>query len=265
MAGTLIAMGGAVQPDGSALKTFYEYSGGFHSRIVVIPTASQRDGVGEDYANAFLRFGLDHPARVLPIYERSDAYQEEYAQAIREATGIFLTGGKQMRLAAALGGTPVHREMLSQYQKGAVVAGSSAGAAALSSVMIAFGRSGSYPRQRLARLGPGLGFISTAIIDQHFRQRNHMGRLLYAVTSNPGLLGIGIDEDTAAIIQGSQITVTGSGAVTIVDGSTITESNVAEVTIKQVIAMSCARLHVLTRGCLFDIETRTAKITCLRS
>lgn len=260
MTGTLFAMGGAVNLQGEALKSFYQYCGGADGRIVILPTASMLEDGGTEYISAFERFGLKTPARLLPIRRREEADYPEYLQALREATGIFLTGGNQLRLGTILGGTQLHQAMINAYHQGAVIAGTSAGTAALSSLMIACGTSGALPRGRIAHFAAGLGFTSNIIFDQHFRQRNRLGRLIYAVANNPCLIGVGVDENTAAILQGDALSVAGACTVTIVDGSGISDSNITEIEGIQPFAISGVSLHVLDAGSVFDLRTLTACI-----
>jgi cyanophycinase len=260
MSGTLIAIGGAARMDGAALEAFYQYSGGADACITILPTASLREESGHEFTAAMETLGLKRPAQLLPVRQRCDCENSAFLQAVRQSSGVFLTGGNPLRLTTILGGTPLHQELLALYQRGAVVAGSSAGSAALSALMISQGSSGSHPRNRMANFVPGLGLISKLIFDQHFRQRNRMGRLIYAVASNPGLLGVGIDEDTAAIVQDNLLSVRGSSAVTIVDGTSITQSNLADLNGSQMAAVSGVRLHILTHGCTFDLDKRTAQI-----
>lgn len=263
MSGTIMAIGGNIRLDGPIIETFYQFSGGADGRIAILPTASERPESGTEYAQRLDELGLGsaRSAWVLPVHERQHAGVPEFLNCIREATGIFITGGNPVRLTAVLGGTALHQELLAAHQRGAVIAGSSAGSAALGGLMIASGHGGPYARQRIAQFAPGLGILSNVIFDQHFRQRNRLGRLIYAVASNPSLLGIGIDEDTVAILQDDQLRVLGSSAVTIVDGSDVTESNVADAVSGQVIAISGVRLHVLTHGSTFDLQTRCARIS----
>jgi len=142
-----------------------------------------------------------------------------------------------------------------------VVGGTSAGASILSRTMVAYGKGGASPRERILQMSAGLGFTDKFIFDQHFRQRDRLGRLIYAVASHPGIVGVGVDEDTAAVIENdSRISVYGSGAVTIVDGNNITASNIAEVTASRPIAVSGLTVHVLTPGCTYDMKKRKAHI-----
>jgi cyanophycinase len=166
-----------------------------------------------------------------------------------------------MRLSSIIGGTRLESELHKAHQRGCVIAGTSAGAAILSKVMLAYGQSGGTPRERIAQFSQGFGFTDKIIFDQHFRQRDRLGRLAYAVAAHPGLLGVGVDENTAAIVENdSKISVIGRRAVTIVDGQNITASNVAEITASRPVAISGLQVHVLTPGCTFDIQKRTTHI-----
>ena len=167
-----------------------------------------------------------------------------------------MTGGNQMRLSAVLGGTRAMECILERNASGAVVAGTSAGASILSSHMVAFGASGASPKQRMAQMVAGFGLIQNVIIDQHFRQRDRVGRLLMLVAGNPSLLGVGIDEDTAAIITGEGILeIAGRHSVTIVDGSNM-YSDIYKVKGHGGISISGAIMHVLTSGHAYDMNRR---------
>ena len=151
---------------------------------------------------------------------RPQANDETAALAVRDATGVFLTGGNQLRLSSTIGGTRLADAMLERFRHGAVVAGTSAGASAMSSHMIAFGASGATPKHRMAQIAAGLGMLPGVIVDQHFQQRNRLGRLLSLIAQNPSLLGLGVDEDTAGVVGPDGIMeVIGRGSITVVDGS----------------------------------------------
>ena len=172
------------------------------------------------------------------------------------ATGIFLTGGNQLRLSSTIGGTRLSRAIEERHHAGAVVAGTSAGASALSTHMIAFGASGLTPKQRMAQISAGLGLLPGVIIDQHFQQRNRLGRLLALVAQNPSLLGIGIDEDTAGVVTPDQVfEVIGRGSVTIVDG-TAAETDAWEVSGHRPLMISNVVMHSLPAGYRFDLRRR---------
>ncbi|MCC6943977.1 MAG: cyanophycinase [Thermomicrobiales bacterium] len=255
--GAVIAIGGAEDKfkDKVILSRFVELAGGRDARITIVPTASSIETAGERYKAIFLGLGVD-AADVAFISERADANDRGIVHLIREATGIFMTGGNQMRLSAVMGGTQSMACILEKNAEGAVVAGTSAGASILSSHMVAFGSSGGSPRQRMAQMVAGFGLIPNVIIDQHFRQRDRIGRLLSLVAGNPSLLGVGIDEDTAAIIHADQfLEIAGRNSVTIVDGSNM-YSDVYKVKGHGGISVSGAVLHVLTSGHAYDMIGR---------
>lgn len=259
---TLMPMGGALdewkKPE--VLMEFLKRSGGGRARIAILPQASQRRDTGREYVKMFKAFGAKEAA-TLEFRSRALADKGEHLQIIRKATGIFFSGGTQMRIAAVMGGTQLEAELLRAYARGCVVGGTSAGASILSRTMVAYGKGGASPRERILQMSAGLGFTDTFIFDQHFRQRDRLGRLIYAVASHPGIVGVGIDEDTAAIVENdSRITVCGSGAVTIVDGKQITGTDVAEAENGGAVAVSNLIVHVLTRNSVYDGRTRRASL-----
>lgn len=255
--GVLMPIGGAEDKldDKIILSAFAQIAGGKSARIVVVPTASSIEAAGLRYKALFLGMGVES-AEVVYIANRDDANGHAPLNLVQDATGIFLTGGNQMRLSAIIGGTRFEQLVRQRHMEGAVVAGTSAGASILSAHMVAYGASGATPKQRMAQLVAGFGLISNVIIDQHFRQRDRIGRLLALVASNPGLLGVGIDEDTAAMIDDAGVLeVIGRHGVTIVDGSEM-YSDIFQVKGHGEITVSNAKLHVLTPGRRFDMNTR---------
>ncbi len=255
--GVLMPIGGAEDKfdDKIILSTFAQLAGGKQARIAIVPTASSIETAGHRYKAIFLGMGVES-AEVVYIGSREDANSEQVTDHIKDATGIFLTGGNQMRLSAMIGGTRFEQVVRTANEQGVIVAGTSAGASILSAHMVALGASGGTPKLRMAQMVAGFGLISNVIIDQHFRQRDRIGRLLSLVASNPGLLGIGIDEDTAAIIDDQDvIEVIGRHSVTIVDGSEIF-SDIFQVKAYGEITVSNARLHLLTPGRRFDMKSR---------
>jgi cyanophycinase len=246
------------------LQEFVRRAGGKNADIVVFPQPSVLKDTGDEYSHLFLDLGV-RSTRCLEFRSRTESSAHDFLKAVQSASGIFISGGTQMRLSAMIGGTPLEAALLDAYRRGVIVAGTSAGAAVMSKVMIAYGKGGPTPRERIAQFAPGLGLTEKIVFDQHFRQRDRLGRLLYLIATNPGLLGVGIDENTAAIVEDeSSITVTGSGAVTIVDGSEIESTNVAEGESGGAIAVSNVRIHVLTSGCSFNVNTRKANIPTLQ-
>ncbi len=255
--GVLMPIGGAEDKfdDKIILSTFAQLAGGKRARIAIVPTASSIETAGHRYKAIFLGMGVES-AEVVYIGSREDANSEQVTDHVEDATGIFLTGGNQMRLSAMIGGTRFEQVVRTANEHGVIVAGTSAGASILSAHMVALGASGGTPKLRMAQMVAGFGLISNVIIDQHFRQRDRIGRLLALVASNPGLLGIGIDEDTAAIIDDQDvIEVIGRHSVTIVDGSEIF-SDIFQVKAYGEITVSNARLHLLTPGRRFDMKSR---------
>lgn len=242
------------------LQEFIRRAGGENADIVIFPQPSILKNTGAEYARLFLDLGA-RTTRILEFRTRAESSADDFLKAVASASGIFISGGTQMRLPATIGGTPLEAAMLDAYDHGVIIAGTSAGAAVMPKVMIAYGKGGATPREGMAQFAPGLGLTEKIVFDQHFRQRDRLGRLLYLIAAHPGLLGVGIDENTAAIVEDeSSITVVGTGAVTIVDGSEIESTNVAEIENGGAVAVSGVRIHVLTSGCSFDVITRKAKI-----
>ncbi|HSE28668.1 MAG TPA: cyanophycinase [Gemmatimonadales bacterium] len=258
--GAIIPIGGAEEKigDTTVLRRFVALSGGERARIAIIPTASQLDDTGERYEALFRELGAGR-ARALDIDSRDDGERESLLEKVERATGVFLTGGNQLRLATILGGTPVAQAIRRRNAAGMPVAGTSAGAAFLSQHMIAGGDEGGIPTAGGVTLAPGLGLTNRVVIDQHFRQRGRLGRLLAALSYNPFGVGLGLDEDTAAVIgPANLIEVVGSGAVTIIDPSELEYSSMADAERSDPVCMIGLRLHVLTSGATFDLERRKA-------
>lgn len=256
--GILMPIGGAEDKldNKIILSEFVQYAGGENARIAIVPTASSIESAGLRYKAIFLGMGVES-AEVVFIGNREDANHDETLDLVENATGIFLTGGNQMRLSSIIGGTKFEQLVRERNESGVVVAGTSAGASILSAHMVALGSSGATPKLRMAQLFAGFGLISNVIIDQHFRQRDRIGRLLSLVAGNPGLLGLGIDEDTAAVInEDGMLEVIGRQSVTIVDGSHMV-SDIFQVKRYGEITISDARLHVLAPGRSFDMVSRT--------
>ena len=192
-------------------RRFVELSGGPVADIVVIPTASQLETTGPDYNRIFRELGAGR-VEFLPILSRADCEEPRYLEMLGRATGIFITGGNQLRLSTILGGTAIAQAIRRRNAAGVAVAGTSAGASIMSEHMIGGGQSNVSRVEGAVTLAPGLGLTNAVIIDQHFTQRNRLGRLLTASSFNPFLIGLGIDEDTAAFIGPNNVLeVVGSG------------------------------------------------------
>lgn len=259
--GFIIPVGGAERKlrDPDILRRFVELAGGKDGRIAVIPTASQLKTTGRRYRSLFRKLGAGG-AIDLPFETREDCRREDWLQKLETADGVFLTGGNQLRLSTTLGGTPAARVIRRLNAKGVPVAGTSAGAAFIPEHMIAFGEEGSSPRADMVTLAPGLGLIRRVIIDQHFRQRDRLGRLLTALAYNPFAIGIGLDEDTAAFIDSEDVMqVVGSGAITIVDPAELEHSSMDSAHSHDPVCLIGVRAHILVNGATFDLKTRIAR------
>jgi cyanophycinase len=259
--GYIVPIGGAEERvrDPAILKRFVELCGGAAARIVIIPTASKLRTTGSDYEKLFLELGVLE-AKSLAYQERSDCERESWLRVLERADGVFFTGGNQLRLSTTLGGTPVAEMLRERNRDGSLhIAGTSAGAAIMSQHMIAFGDEGSTPHADMVTLAPGLGIVEGLIVDQHFRQRDRLGRLLSALAYNPSSIGVGLDEDTAAIIGGDHtIEVAGSGAITIVDPSDVEYSSMDSANRADPVSIIGVRLHILIDGGHYNLKTREA-------
>jgi cyanophycinase len=258
--GWIVPIGGAEnkENDQHILERFVTVSGGRDADLVVIPTASKLRETGPRYEKLFRDLGA---ARVttMDFDTRRDCHEPSRLERIEQATGIFFTGGNQLRLTTLLGGTPVAKLVRTRNAQGVTVGGTSAGASILSEHMIAFGDEGSSVVSGSVRLAPGLGLTNRFIIDQHFTQRDRLGRLLTALAYNPFAVGIGLDEDTAAFIGPDEtVEVEGSGGVTVVDASDVTYSSMDSVSEGQPVCMLGLRLHILVAGATFNLHSRVA-------
>jgi len=264
--GWIVPIGGAEnkENDRRILERFVNVSGGSHADIVVIPTASRMHETGPRYEQIFREIGAER-VTVMDFDTRRDCQEPNRLQRLEEATGIFFTGGNQLRLTALLGGTPVAKLIRRRNAGGVTVGGTSAGASILSEHMIAFGDEGSSVISGSVRLAPGLGLTNRFVIDQHFRQRDRLGRLITALAYNPFAVGIGLDEDTAVFIGPDEtVDVEGSGGVTIVDAQETTFSSMDSVSEGQPVCMLGLKVHILVAGATFNLHTRIASADHLR-
>ena len=258
--GWIIPIGGAEnkENDRHILERFVRISGGSDADIVVIPTASRLHETGPRYEKLFRDIGAAR-VTVMDFDTRRDCHEPGRLQRLEQASGVFFTGGNQLRLTTLLGGTPVAKMIRTSNAQGVTVGGTSAGASILSEHMIAFGDEGSSVISGSVRLAPGLGLTNRFIIDQHFRQRDRLGRLLTALAYNPFAVGIGLDEDTAAFIGPDEtVEVEGSGGVTVVDASEVSYSSMDVVNEGQPVCMLGLKMHILVAGATFNLHTRLA-------
>lgn len=257
--GDLIIIGGAEDKYGKSriLEEVVQAIGGEDARVCIITTATQHpEEVGKEYREVFSRLGV-REIDVLNIDSRDDANSGDNYRRIKDASGIFFTGGDQLRITSILGGTRAYEALLDSLYNGTAIIGTSAGASVMSSTMIVDGNSNDAARKCTLKMAPGLSFIEGVIIDQHFDQRGRLGRLLCGVAENPGILGIGIDEDTAIrVFPDDYFEVIGSNAVTVIDGKSIRSSNVSELSPDEILTIADASLHVLANGYGFDFSRR---------
>ena len=258
MVGTLFAIGGAeAKVRRRTVLGAFVAAAGADARIAVVSSASSLGvEVVEVYRTVFTALGSREVISLRPE-SRAQAREPDLIESLRTVSAIFMTGGNQLKLSSLITGTAFGDAIQEAYQRGVVVGGTSAGASILAEHMIAFGAGGSTPKQRMSQLSAGLGLLRGVVIDQHFEQRNRYGRLLSLVAQSPSLLGLGIDEDTAAVIHdGDRLEVIGRGAVTIVDGEDVV-SNAFAAKRTTPLLVSGVVIHVLPAGSQFDLTSRT--------
>ncbi len=259
---TLLAAGGALDLHDPAandiLSTFVARAGGREARLIIVTVASAvPQETAAEYTAVFQTLGATHITS-FDLNHRAQA-QSADQQLFNEATGIYLSGGNQLRLTTLLKDTAVDASLQAAYQRGAIIFGSSAGTAVLSNLMLAYGENGYPPRQGMAHFASGLGLLDGVLFDQHFSQRGRLGRLLTAVANNPHLLGVGIDENTAVLIEDNQATVLGQHGVTLIDGRD-GHSNAADCDPGDLLSCTNYTLHHLITGDCFDLATRRAHL-----
>ena len=258
--GYIIPIGGAEEKlnNPEILDRFVDVCGGKDARIGIIPTASELEDTGRNYEKLFRQLGCKH-ARVLHFVTREDCQSDEDLTYIEKCDGVFMTGGNQLRLSTTIGGTAIAQAIRRRNADGMHVAGTSAGAAFMPEHMIAGGREGSTPSPDMVTMAPGLGLTNAFIIDQHFRQRDRLGRLLTALAYNPFAVGMGLDEDTAAFIKpGDCFEVVGSGGITIIDPVDLKYSSMDQARRGEPVSLIGVKLHILVAGGRYDIESREA-------
>lgn len=256
--GLLVAIGGAEDREGDAriLRKFVELSGDKKAKIVVMTVATEKPGeAGKELIRVFKRLGVKD-VKTVDISARADADKKRSLKLVKEATGLFFTGGDQIHITSLLGGTELQKLIHERFAKDLVVGGTSAGAAMMSNSMILDGDGEAQPRLRSVEIGPGMDLIIGAMIDTHFAQRGRHGRLLAAVAHYPQDLGLGIDENTAMIIKKGSLEVIGEGAVTIIDAGAMTFTNAPDVKRGENLALADVKVHVLPEGYEFNLHDR---------
>jgi cyanophycinase len=256
----LVIIGGSEERSGNCqiLREFVRRSGGRSANIVVMTAAtSEPDEAGKTYIEVFRRLGAA-AVTVVDTRDRQDSEKRDAVWAIAQATGIFFTGGDQARIVRAIRHTILDDAIRKRYDEGIVVGGTSAGAAIMPDKMIVDGDSETSPRADVVQMGEGMGFLPNVIIDQHFAQRGRLGRLLAALLLEPSVLGFGIDENTAMVVEGDEFVVMGEGAVTVVDESATTYNNLEKLLKDEPLAVFGVKLHILPQGYRFNLRSREA-------
>ncbi len=273
--GKLIAIGGA-EDKGTDLETgvihrnnliFFENGiirrivnevGGFDKRIEVITTASSiPKEVGQNYLDAFGKLGCTKIGHI-NIRDRSDTLNDEYVNRIKTADGLLFSGGNQLRLTSIFGGTEIFTLIQERYMNDHfVIAGTSAGAMAMSNTMIYEGSSTRAHLKGEVKLTTGLAFMKDVIFDSHFDKRGRFGRLAQAVGANPSCIGIGLGEDTGMLItNGNEMEAIGSGMVVIIDGHNIMHSNIADIAVGSPISIDNLIVHFMSKGDKYNLSER---------
>lgn len=261
--GSLFIVGGkdGRNEDRTLLQRFLKLCGGPSALVLVITTAtSEPERHYKEYTEAFAKLGARQVSVVHPD-KRKDVDDPALLAALDRAAGVYFSGGGQRKLVDTIGGSKFDARLRERHRKGLHVGGTSAGAAAMSAVMIAGGTGARAFETGSAELSKGFGLLPGVIVDQHFWQRKRMGRLFAAVVENPSLLGFGVDEGTAAEVDShGHVTVLGAGTVTVVDGSELVRAGRAAVEKRDApLSFAGLRLHRLGPGWRYDLRTRKAK------
>src|SRR3954469_10455189 len=254
--GSLIIIGGHEDKEGDK-EILREVCSRIGNKKLVIATiaTSHPEEVWQEYRHLFRELGVTSLAH-LHIESRTDAFSTERLAALDGAGAVFFTGGDQLRITSRIGGAPVCERIRGIFDRGGTIAGTSAGASAMSETMLVSGPSDQSHKLDTVQMAPGLGLINGVIVDQHFAERGRLGRLVGAVAQNPRLLGVGIDEDTAVVAESDRFQVLGAGAVYVIDGTRESYTNVSEEEPQATMSIFDLRLHILGAGDTFDLESR---------
>jgi cyanophycinase len=256
--GKLVIIGGGEDKEGDCtiLKEFIRLAGKAKARIVIMTVATDEpEAAASEYKKVFKKLGVDD-VHAVDVSSRKDVLDEKALKVIEQATGIFFTGGDQIHITSLMGGTLMQELVRKRYEEGAVLGGTSAGAAMMSNSMIIRGDSNCNPRFGGMEIGPGMDFLPDTMIDTHFSQRGRIGRLLTAIAHYPQDLGFGIDENTALIVSRGQLEVLGENSVTVVDAGGITYTNLPGLERDQALTLHGVQIHVLSEGHKFDLAKR---------
>ncbi len=258
--GIVVAIGGNEdkEEDLEILRSTLAVSGKERPSIALITSASsQPEVMAEMYNRVFAKIGTG-PVHILDIRDREGAQDPQRVALVREADVIFFTGGDQLRITSILGASPILREVKRKYfEEECVVAGTSAGASALSETMIYEGESSEALRKGAVQMTSGIGLVQKVIIDSHFIKRGRFSRLMTIVSGNPGIIGLGLGEDTGVIIRdGHLLEAIGNGLIVVFDGCQIGRSNITDIDMGEAIAVENMIVHTLVKGYGYDLGTR---------
>lgn len=258
--GTLIIIGGREDKTGS-MEILREIAArtGPHKMVIATLASQIPHEVWPDYQRVFGRMGVTEIEHFF-IDQHHQASDPAHLRLFDNAHTVFFTGGDQLKITTKIGGTPIYHRIMQIFKNGGIIAGTSAGAAMMGTTMLVGRDDGETHKVGNWLMAPGLGFADEMIIDQHFAQRGRIGRLLGAVAMNPGVLGIGIDEDTSIILQGNQFQVLGTNAIYVVDGHDLSYTNISEAAAERTMSMHDVRLHILAHGEIFNLKTRKPSI-----
>lgn len=259
----LIIIGGGEdkRADKKILKEVVHLSGQENAHIALVTTATNYPlEVGEEYKRIFYELGASK-LETINIVSRKEANRKQIIRSLDRVSCIFFVGGDQLRISSILGGTEFHNCIKACLEDGVIIAGTSAGASMMSEVMVVEGEEEDAPRKCTLKMAPGMGLLEGVIIDQHFNQRGRIGRLLGAVAQNPQTIGVGVDEDTAILVNESRIMeIIGSGVATIVDGKEINYTNISEQYPDEALALTNVKIDILPAGYKYDLLNRKAVI-----
>lgn len=256
--GSLLIVGGHEDKEGEKiiLRAFVKKVGKSGKAVVATLASEQPKQMFEDYEKALRSLGMRH-IRHLSIESREEAMSPSKLRVLADAEAVYFTGGDQLKITSQLGDTPIYTRVCEIFAAGGLIAGSSAGASIMSETMMVSGDGdANYKIGSLLKLAPGLGLLRNVLVDQHFSQRGRIGRLLGAIAQNPRMLGIGLDEDSAILVQRGRFQVLGSNAVHVIDGSKVTFSNLSEAEPETSLCIYGVRLHVLNQSDSFDLKAR---------
>ncbi len=259
--GTLIIVGGHEDKSGDMviLKEIAKKVG--NGKLIVATVASEIPlEVWSDYNRIFKSLGVSSIVH-LNIAQPDEARSIDVDVLFQDAKVFFFTGGDQLKITTKLGGSPIVGNIYRLFQNGGTIAGTSAGAAVMGKTMLVGGENTESHKVGNWMMAPGLGLLENMIVDQHFAQRGRIGRLLGAVSMNPGILGTGIDENTAVIVDKDHLRVIGENAVYIVDGTGVSYTNISEASADKTMSCHDVKLHILSQGETFDLKTRRPNAT----